>query len=282
MQVWISFIEAFYWTNPTHSSWSEKHMHQRRLKDCTVSMLHDMRKTHKHIIDRKKLNICVKKKYIKTLTQVLKTLWLKRSAIQFTFYSHSLIDVPLNTHQNIDCLLLNRFIDLVNASITIISSDLKNKLQDKLQIWQDNNCLRAESTLNLNNWLQRVQRLQVLSMFSMLKILKDTKNLTLLRIEDRQKGWIHNQSDHLYNLVSCDSSYKVHVAEICSNCNFIKIVTINNLLQVKWDLSKKTVFCTMGLTVALIVYWVSHYIRSLIYWRQHQERIIVSEPHWLL
>ncbi len=214
--------------------------------------------------------------------QVLKTLWLKCSATQFTFYSYSLIDVPLNTHQNIDCSLLNRFVDLVNALIAIISSDLKNELQDKLQTWWNNNCLKTKLTLNLNNWLQRVQRLQVLSMFSMLKILKDTKNLTLLRIKDCQKGWICNQSDHLYNLVPCDSSYKVHVAEICLNHNFIKIAAINNLLQVKWDLSKKTVFCTMRLTVALIVYWVSHYIRSLIHWRQHQERIIVFEPHWLL
>ncbi len=282
MQVWISFIETFYWINPTHSSWSEKHMHQRRLKNCTVSMLCDMEKTHKHIIDRKELNICVKKKYIKTLTQMLKTLWLKCSATQFTFYSHSLTDVSLNMHQNIDCSLLNRFVDLVNALIAIISSNLKNELQDKLQIWQDNNCLRAESMLNLNNWLQRVWRLWVLSMFSMLKILKDTKNLTLLRIEDHQKDWICNQSSHLYNLAPCDSSYKVYVAEICSNHNFIKIAAINNLLQVKWDSDEKTVFCTMRLTVALIVYWVSHYIRSLIHWRQHQEWIIVFKPHWLL
>ncbi len=265
MQAWISFIETLYWINPTHSSWSEKHMHQRRLKNCTASMLCDMRKTHKHIIDGNELNICVKKEYIKTLTQMLKTLWLKCSATQFTFYSHSLTDVSLNMHQNIDCSLQNRFVDLVNALIAIISSDLKNELQDKLQTWQNNNCLKIKSTLNLNNWLQRVWRLQVLSMFSMLKILKDTKNLTLLKIEDRQKDWICNQSSHLYNLVPCDSSYKIHVAEICSNCNFIKIAAINNLLQVKWDLSKKTVFCTMRLTVALIVYWVSHYIRSLIH-----------------
>jgi len=115
--------------------------------------------------------------------------------------------------------------------IAIISSDLKNELQDKLQTWQNNNCLRVKLTLNLNNWLQRVQRLQVLSMFSMLKILKDTKNLTLSGIEDCQKDWIHNQLSYLYNLASCDSLYKVHVAEICSNCNFIKIAAINNLLQ---------------------------------------------------
>ena len=73
------------------------------------------------------------KKYIKTLMQMLKTLWLKCSATQCTFYSHSLTDVPLNMHQNIDCLLLNRFVDLVNASIAIISSNLKNELQNKLQ-----------------------------------------------------------------------------------------------------------------------------------------------------
>ncbi len=167
MQAWISFIEALYWINPTHSSWLKKHMHQRRLKNCTVSMLYDMRKTHKHIVDKKKPNICVKKKYIKTLTQMLKTLWLKHSATQFTFYSHSLINVSLDTHQNINCSLLNRFVDLVNASIAIILSDLKNELQNKLQTWWDNNCLRVKSMLNLNNWLQRVWRLQV-CIFSLL------------------------------------------------------------------------------------------------------------------
>jgi hypothetical protein len=61
MQVWISFIETLYWINPTHSSWSEKHMHQRRLKNCTVSMLCDMRKTHKHIVDRRSWTYVSKK-----------------------------------------------------------------------------------------------------------------------------------------------------------------------------------------------------------------------------
>jgi len=282
MTLWINFIETFFWINPTHSSWSEKNTHQKRLKQCTSAMLCEMKKMHKHIVNEKKLNVIVKRKYLTNLTTILNTLWLKRSATQFTFYEHSLTDVPLNTHQSIDCLLLNWFVNLVNALIVIISSKMKNKLQDKLQIWQDNNCLRNELTLNLNNWLHRVRRLRVLSMFSMLKILKATKDLTLTEIEDHQKDWICNQLSHLYNLQRCNLPYKVHVSDICLHHNAIKIVVINHLIQVKWDLGKKTVFCTMRLTVTLILYWVSHYIKSCINWRQHQEQIIVSEPHWLL
>jgi len=109
-------------------------MHQKRLKQCTSAMLHEMRKMHKCIVDEKKLNVIVKRKYLTNLTTVLITLWLKHSASQFTFYEHSLTDVSLNTHQSIDCLLLNQFADLVNALVAIISSKMKNKLQDKLQI----------------------------------------------------------------------------------------------------------------------------------------------------
>ncbi len=282
MTLWINFIETPFWTNPTCSSWSEKNTHQKRLKQCTSAMLCEMRKMHKHIVDRKELNVIVKRKYLTNLTTVLSTLWLKCSASQFTFYEHSLTDVSLNTHQSIDCLLLNQFADLVNALVATISSKMKNELQDKLQIWQNNNCLRDKLTLNLNNWLHKVRRLQVLSMFSMLEILKATKDLMLTGIEDHQKDWICNQLGHLYNLQRCNLSYKVHVSDICLHHNTIKIAVINHLIQVKWDLGEKTVFCTMGLTVTLVLYWVSHYIKSCTDWRQHQEQIIVFKPHWLL
>ena len=109
-------------------------MHQKKLKQCTSAMLYEMREMHKHIVNRKELDVIVKRKYLTNLTTVLNTLWLKHSASQFTFYEHSLIDVSLNTHQSINCLLLNQFVDLVNALIVIISSKMKNKLQDKLQI----------------------------------------------------------------------------------------------------------------------------------------------------
>jgi len=109
-------------------------MHQKRLKQCTSAMLCEMRKMHKCIVDGKKLNVIVKRKYLTNLTTVLSTLWLKHSASQFIFYEHSLTDVSLNMHQSINCPLSDRFVDLVNALIAIISSKMKNKLQDKLQI----------------------------------------------------------------------------------------------------------------------------------------------------
>jgi len=79
----------------------------------------------------------------------------------------------------------------------------------------------------------KVQRLQVLSIFLMLKLLKNTNNLMLVETENHKRYWIHNQSDILYDFQQCDSSYKNNITEICSNHNFIKIVAINKLIQIK-------------------------------------------------
>jgi hypothetical protein len=41
---------------------------------CILEKLCDMSKTHKHIVDEKKSNICVKENYLKNLTIILETL----------------------------------------------------------------------------------------------------------------------------------------------------------------------------------------------------------------
>ena len=103
----------------------------------------------------------------------------------------------------------------------------------------------------------RVQRLQVLSTFSMLELLKNTKNLKLTEEQDHKRQWIHNESETLYHLQQCDSSYEKNIAEICTEHNSLKMNTINILIQDRWELSKKTIFCTIRLTVTLVLYWVS-------------------------
>ena len=234
MTLWINIIEMIYWRHSVLSStWSEKYSHQKKLKKCSLKKLHDMNKTHKHIVDEKKSNIHVRENHLKNLTIILKTLWLKCSATQFTFYTHVLINVSFNIHQNIDCSLLSWFSNIVNASVVTISDQMKKELWVKLQIWQNNNCLDDKLTLNLNNWLMRVQRLQVLSTFLMLELLKNTKNLMLAETENHKRCWVHNQSDTLYDLQQCNSSYKNNIAEICLNYNFIKIAAINKLIQTK-------------------------------------------------
>jgi len=234
MAAWIGTIEAPYWSKPILStSWPEKYSHQKKLKECTSTMLREMGKTHKRIVDGKEPDLLVREKYLRTLTTVLGTLWLKRSATQSTFFNHTLTDVQPNTHQNIDCPLPSRFFDLVNAPVATISDQMKEELEEKLRNWDHNNRLGDMPTLNLNNWLQRVRRLRVLSTFPMLGELKDTKDLTLAGTEDRKKGWIRNEPGHLYNLQPCGSPYEVHIAEICSNRNSTKIAAINGLIRTK-------------------------------------------------
>ena len=103
----------------------------------------------------------------------------------------------------------------------------------------------------------RVQRLWVLSTFLILELLKNTKNLKLMKEQDCERQWIHNESETLYHLQQCDSSYEKNIAEICTEHNSLKINTINTLIQNRWELNEKTIFCTIKLTVTLILYWVS-------------------------
>ena len=188
---------------------------------------------------------------------VLRTLWLKCSATQFTFFNNTLTEVSVNTYQNIDCSLSTQFSDLVNASLVTITVNMKKELQRKIQNWENTNCIDSRLILNLINWLMRVQRLQVLSTFPILELLKNTKNLKLMREQDCERQWIHNESETLYHLQQCDSSYEKNIAEICTEHNSLKINTINTLIQGRWELGKKTIFCTIRLTVMLVLYWVS-------------------------
>ena len=103
----------------------------------------------------------------------------------------------------------------------------------------------------------RVQRLQILSTFSILELLKNIKNLKLMREQDHKRQWIHNESETLYHLQQCDSSYEKNIAEICTEHNSLKINTINTLIQDRWELSEKTIFYIIRLTVTLVLYWVS-------------------------
>jgi len=57
-----------------------------------------MKKIHKCIIKKKKLDLFIKVKYINILIIILKTLWLKYSTTQFTFYNYALIKVLLNIY----------------------------------------------------------------------------------------------------------------------------------------------------------------------------------------
>ena len=188
---------------------------------------------------------------------VLETLWLKCSAIQFTFFNNTLTEVSVNTYQNINCSLLMQFSDLVNALLVIITVNIKKELQRKIQNWKNANCINSKLILNLTNWLIRVQRLQVLSTFLILELLKNTKNLKLTEEQDYKRQWIHNESETLYHLQQYDSLYEKNITEICTEYNSLKINTINTLIQDRWELSEKTIFCIIKLTVTLVLYWVS-------------------------
>ena len=110
-----------------------------------------MGKIHTCIVNEKVTDSHEKLNYLKILMTVLRTLWLKCSAIQFTFFDNALTEVPVNTHQNIDCSLSTQFSDLVNAPLATITVNMKKELQRKIQDWENTNCIDSRPTLNLIN-----------------------------------------------------------------------------------------------------------------------------------
>lgn len=93
---------------------------------------------------------------------------------------------------------------------------MNEQLKERLQVWNQRNCMGDKPTLNLNNWLQQVRMLRVLSTFPMLGLLRETKGLELSGSKDYRRGWVSKEPGHLYNLQRSGSPYEVHIADICS------------------------------------------------------------------
>jgi hypothetical protein len=87
-----------------------------------------------------------------------------------------------------------------------------------------------------------------------LKKLNNIKSLIFSDIENWERNWVCMKKKWLYKLKECNSLYKKHIVNICSENNCSKIKVINEIKNE--TITKKTVFCFMNFTNALILYWV--------------------------
>ncbi len=101
----------------------------------------------------------------------------------------------------------------------------------------------------------KMQQLRVLSSFSWLKELDNIKSLIFLNVENWERNWVHMKKKQLYKLEECSFFYKKHIVNICLEDNCTKIKVIKDRIK-EWNKDKKTVFCFMSPTNALILYWV--------------------------
>ncbi len=256
MAGWIETLETSGWTEQQkYPLWSEKEAHCAKLPLCTASSLRQMRKMHDCIVAEKETDRNIKNWHIRLLTDVLETLWLKWSATQSLFFGNPLTQVIVNTHYVINCPLPTRYNELVNSLLMTITDQLKKEHAVAKVNWVDNSCIGSESSININNWMMKMQQLRVLSSFSQLRELNDIKSLAFSDVENWERNWVRMKKRWLYELEECGSPYKKHIADICSEDNCTKIKVINNRIK-EWNKDKKTVFCSMSPTNALILYWV--------------------------
>jgi hypothetical protein len=75
--------------------------------------------------------------------------------------------------------------------------------------------------------------------------------------ENMKNEWITLRKNRLYELQKVNSSYELHLNDICSVDNCFKIIAINELITLKWIKNEKIVFTTMKSTNALILYWMN-------------------------
>ena len=259
MASWVSSLFDEWWNKPDPSpAWPEKEAHRRNLRLCTPNALKELGKVHQRIVDGTETKRSVKLQHISNLTTVLRTLWIKRDADRSTFFDQPLTPLVPNTHCDIDCKLPDKFKTLVNSSVTTITDQLLQENEAAKQAWRAGGGLGAEPQINVHNWMRRVRRLRILSTFPVLGTLEDTKNLELTGAEDRQHGWVTKAKDHPYNLDETGSPYERHIEAICAESDCTKVAAINKLIDEKWDPEEKAVFCSMGPTPALVLYWVCH------------------------
>lgn len=256
MAGWINTIETPEWTKPLPSpSWPEKAAHCAKLKLCTSASLREMGKKHERIVAGREDQQIVINQYVKLLTEVLGTLWLKRSTMQSTFFGYPLTQIIPNEHIDIDCILPDKYKQIVNSELTAITEHLKTEHAANVKKWVRSGRLGREPQISAASWMRAVRRLRVLSSFPQLGELTATKTLAFTGEEDYRKGWIHVTKGHLYELETGDSPYERYVTDICAEHNCPKAKAI--LLLIKdWKQDEKAVFCSMGPTNALVLYWV--------------------------
>jgi hypothetical protein len=105
--------------------------------------------------------------------------------------------------------------------------------------------------------------MRILNIFSRLKTLSATKSLSFTNDENIKNEWITLIDKKTYELKMTNSSYELHIENICSIENCFKMKTINILITRTWNENEKTIFITMRSTNALILYWVNSNWKSI-------------------
>ena len=110
--------------------------------------------------------------------------------------------------------------------------------------------------VRIMHWLNEARRMRILSTFPRLDSLEATSEMKLTGQQDFDNGWLKSADGRLYELLPVNSLYEQNIKDICSPKHCTKLAAVSALIA-KWGRNEKAVFCTMGPTNALILYWVN-------------------------
>ena len=155
----------------------------------------------------------------------------------------------------VECLLPAKFEKAVNEITRAIGNKITTSLSQAIQTWE-NNRRGDRPTVRIIHWLDKARRMRILSTFPKLDSLEATLELKLTGQQDFDNGWLKNADRRLYKLFPVNSPYEQNIKDICSPEHCTKFAAVLALIA-KWGRNEKAVFCTMGPTNALILYWVN-------------------------
>ena len=110
--------------------------------------------------------------------------------------------------------------------------------------------------VRIMHWLNKAHRIRILSTFLRFDSLEAISELKLTGQQNFDNDWLKSADGQLYKLLPVNSPYEQNIKDICSPEHCTKLAAVSALIA-KWGRNEKAVFCTMGPTNALILYWVN-------------------------
>ena len=261
MAAWIGVIQDERWLNPPRvSGYRRMRTQQGNLHLCTKDALIELGKRHDQLVKMLRngeAKNCGQrlKEHERSITTVVQTLWLRRTA-ESTFMGFDLVRIPPNFHY--DCLLPypERYHHILDDLFDQITKEIQEVYDRQLYLFNAKQ-KAVKPVIAVHTWLMAARRARILSSFPELAIHEATKGLALTLKEAQEERWIQVEAGKLYQLAQTGSPYEKAIHDIAGNANCMKLRTLQLVREHIWGKHEKVVIMAMGPVSALIIYWVS-------------------------
>ena len=209
---------------------------------------------HQKFISVNKFDSKIKNEHLTILTNVLKTLWFRRSLETSFFFDYKLMILSKHHCFIRDCFTKFETQKVYDDFIVKIHIEMKKTLAIKKQKWINNDRINESSKMTTNMWMKMNRTLKILNIFSTLAFNSKTKDLQWTKEELIVQKWAKRIKNDLNNLAKMNSLYERQIEALIDSRYTSKIAKIKRIIDLRP--SKKIVFIIMNSINVMILYWV--------------------------